>query len=95
MSRSMANRASIRWTASSASGEMAGCLALRSRRAAAARSASSKNLRRAWAQQPASRIGRPRHRIELAIAAIGVGLQDAAPALRDGAAGCSPERSRE
>ena len=83
MPRSISNRASIRCTASSAIGEITGGVRPRAlRRAAASISASSKNLRRAWAQQAASRIGAPRSLgvVQLAVAAIGVGLQDAAPA---------------
>jgi hypothetical protein len=58
MPRSISNRASMRCTASSAIGEMTGSVRpWARRRAPAATSASTKNLRRAWAQQAASRIG--------------------------------------
>ena len=85
----------------SASGEIGGaCLP---RRALAAMSASSKNLRRACAQHSASVTG-PRRAIasvELAEAGIGVGLEDAAPAgemrfgmLATAVAGVAEERGR-
>ena len=58
MLRSISNRASMRRTASSASGEIgAGALPSALRRALASISASAKNGRRACAQQAASRIG--------------------------------------
>ena len=53
--RSMSNSRSFRFAASSASGEIAG--AVLPRRLLAAVSASSKNLRRLWAQQAASVTG--------------------------------------
>src|SRR4030081_3893476 len=56
--RSISNRASMRRTASRASGEIApGGLPCALRRAFSARSAMAKNGRRAWTQQAASRIG--------------------------------------
>ncbi len=58
MARSMSNSASMRFTASSAIGEIAG--ALLPRRALAAMSASSKNCRRACAQHSAERDGAAR-----------------------------------
>ena len=54
MSRSMSKIASMRLTASSAIGEIG--VAFLPRRALAAMSANSKNLRRAWLQHSASTI---------------------------------------
>ena len=56
ISRSMSNSASMRLTVSNAIGEIG--VALLPRRAFAAVSANSKNLRRAWLQHRASMIGR-------------------------------------
>jgi hypothetical protein len=77
MERSMSNKASMRFTASSATGEITGALLLR--RPLAAIFASSKNYRLAWLQQSAGVIA-PGTRVGIAeavIAAIGVCQQDA------------------
>ena len=79
MDRSISNSASIRRTASSAMGETTdGALPCDFRRALASMSARTKNFPRAWLQHAASVTGpwRAAGFIELAVAAIGVGLQD-------------------
>ncbi len=92
------NRASMRRTISIAIGERGiSFLPAALRRAFSSISAMAKNGRRAWTQHAASRIG-PGLRsgqIELVVAVIGVGLQDAGYSPARCACGCSPLRSRE
>jgi hypothetical protein len=80
IARSISNSTSIRRTASSANGEItAGFLHWALRRAFSARSAITKNGRRAWTQHAASRIGpgQAAGLVKLAVAAVGIGLEDA------------------